>query len=92
MSLMAVEVCIWHFWLCRSVYGIYGCGGLYMGFMVLEFNISHSWLWRSIYGIYGCRVQYMAFMAVEVCMCQGPIYVMDGIRQLMSIHIVLYFF
>ena len=25
MALMAVEVCIWHLWLWRSAYGIYGC-------------------------------------------------------------------
>ena len=25
MPLMTVEVCIWHLWLWRSVYGIYGC-------------------------------------------------------------------
>ena len=39
MSLMAVEVCIWHSWLWRSVYDIYGCGGLYMAFMVVELNV-----------------------------------------------------
>ena len=31
MPLMTVE----------SVYGIYGCGGLYMAFMVVEFNVCH---------------------------------------------------
>ena len=50
MSLMAVEVCIWHLW-----------------------------LWKSVYGIYCCRVQYMSLIAVDFCICQGPIYVMDGI-------------
>ena len=25
IPLMTVEVCIWHLWLWRSVYGIYGC-------------------------------------------------------------------
>ena len=25
MPLMTVDVCIWHLWLWRSVYGIYGC-------------------------------------------------------------------
>ena len=41
MSLMAVEVCIWHLWLWRAVYSIYGCGGLCMAFMVVEFNVCH---------------------------------------------------
>ena len=41
MSLMAVEICIRHLWLWRSVYGIYGCGGLHMAFMVVEFNVCH---------------------------------------------------
>ena len=39
MSLMAVEVCIWHLCLWRSVYGIYGCGGLYMS----SPNICNGW-------------------------------------------------
>ena len=41
MSLITVEVCIWHLWLWMSVYGIYGCGGLYMAFMIVEFNVCH---------------------------------------------------
>ena len=36
-------------------------------------------LMTVVYGIYGCGGLYMAFMTVEVCICQGPIYVMDGI-------------
>ena len=64
MPLMTVEVCIWHLWLWRSVYGIYGCGGLCMAFMVfdvqcmslmaVEVCIWHLWRWMSAYGIYGC--------------------------------------
>ena len=79
MSLIAVEVCIWHLCLWRSVYGIYVCGGLYMAFMSVEVCIWHLWLQSSIYVIDSCGGLYMAFMAVEVCICQGPIYVMDGI-------------
>ena len=56
MSFMAVEVCTWHLWLWRSVYGIYGCGGLYMAFMAVEV-------------IYGCGGLYMAFMVVEFNVC-----------------------
>ena len=41
MSLMTVEVCIRHLWLWRPVYGINGCGGLYMAFIVVEFNVCH---------------------------------------------------
>ena len=41
MSLMAVEVCLWHLWLWSSIYVIDGRGGLYMAFMVVEFNICH---------------------------------------------------
>ena len=32
MSLMAVEVCIWHLWLQSSIYVIDSCGGLCMAF------------------------------------------------------------
>ena len=115
MSLMAVEVCIWHLWLWRSVYGIYGCVGLYMAFMAVEVCIWHLWLLSSMYGIDGCGGLCMAFMAVGVCIwhlwLQSSIYVIDGCGglhmsrayicngryigyegQLMSIHIVLYFF
>ena len=45
MAFMAVEVCIWHLWLLRSMSVIDGCGGLYMAFMAVEV---------SVYGIYGC--------------------------------------
>ena len=86
MAFMAVEVCIWQLWLLSSMYVIDGCGSLYMGFMVLEFNISHSWLWRSVYGIYGCGGLYMS----RAYICNGWYIGYEG--QLMSIHIVLYFF
>ena len=33
------SICHWRLW--RSVYGIYGCVGLYMAFMVVEFNVRH---------------------------------------------------
>ena len=41
MAFMVVEFNVCHSWLWRSVYGIYGCGGLYMAFMAAEFNICH---------------------------------------------------
>ena len=40
MSLMAVEVCIWHLWLQSSIYVIDSCGGLYMAFMAVEVLMS----------------------------------------------------
>ena len=79
MAFMAVEVRVWHLWLWRSVYGIYGCGGPCMAFMAVEVCIWHLWLLSSMYVIDSCGGLYMAFTAVEVCICQGPIYVMDGI-------------
>ena len=79
MAFMVVEFNVCHWWLWRSVYGIYGCRVQYMSLIAVEICIWHLWLWRSVYGIYGCGGLYMAFMAVEVCICQGPIYVMDGI-------------
>ena len=79
MAFIAVEVCIWHLWLLSSMYVIDDCGGLCMAFMNVDVCIWYLWLLSSIYVIDGCGGLYMAFMAVEVCICQGHIYVMDGI-------------
>ena len=46
--------------------------------MAVEVYIWHLWLQSSIYVINDCGGLYMAFMAVEVCICQGPRYIMDG--------------
>ena len=76
---MAVEVCIWHLRLLSSMYVIDGCGGLYMALMSVEVCTGHLWLQSSIYVIDSCGGPYVVFMAVEVCICQGAIYVMDGL-------------
>ena len=47
--------------------------------MAVEVCIWHLWLLSSIYVIDSYGGLYMAFMAMEVCICQGPIYVMEGI-------------
>ena len=50
-----------------------------MAFMAVEVCLWHLWLLSSMYVIDGCGGLYVAFMAMEVCICQGPIYVMEGI-------------
>ena len=77
MAFMAVEVCVWHLWLLSSMYVIDSCGDLYMAFMAVEVCIWHLWLWRSVY-VKGLYI------------CNGWYIGYEG--QLMSIHIVLYFF
>ena len=93
MPLMTVEVCTWHLWLLSSMYVIDGCGGLYMAFMSVEVCIWHLWLQSSIYvidscgGLYnGCGGLYMS----RAYICNGWYIGYEG--QLMSIHIILYFF
>ena len=86
MAFMVVEFNVCHWWLWRSVYGIYGCRVQYMSLISVEICIWHLWLWRSVYGIYGCGGLYMS----RAYICNGWYIGYEG--QLMLIHIVLYFF
>ena len=62
-----------------------------MAFMSVEVCMWHLWLQSSIYVIDSCGGLYMAFMAVEVCICQGPIYVMDGILVAKAVDVNTYY-